>query len=679
MRQELGVVSGFTLFQITERNRMHSIVTTWTEKPVGTLAELHPEEIEWFRNRFIWPYQTGGFYTRIAYEKVYGLPKWRPFKSQGQWQKLYSELVDVLVEKHLDFDRFCRTPADRMKPPEYETAFWLGMMAGKYTYNDCIDIDSHEVIGWNSVPTRWHPIHLGDVLPGPISWRSVPVIRPSLRFFQIAKVVHDNFPNRIWTFSSANLGLAVWKTHHKKQLSDVLHRKCTTLFRKVGLPAKLEHYPRPPASPNSFGRCHRRPCGMDSGIITQNGVILDSLEQIRHFMAPPRTPSFKTIVRACFTQMRLMYESFLAGGESVEHTHLSREERQHLVADCLAVVREIKAWLRAGCPIDYELVAGGTNEQLDNEPSIPPVEEEPESAVINEHDGSYPDCFWKVDLKEVSRSGQWVQFVKFLVENGFPCDDCFLEVISTLAKWFLFVELHEQEPERVQQVLFQYVARKHNGKVTRWLEGKESEVFRHIGRIVSDVIKNESDEGGLVFADIRQKRESGRYAEQYNFELQITEGSSFPSVRIPSSHLIRGGISEDGSDKKEWQYVADNTPLPESLQHRLLTAFENSGRPLRRRDGEYPTLVAITRFFNYLVSGRKPGQRRASKKLLHEMGFPSKTREQQAIVKVLVPTFVVKGDYRSKTKSRLWILDKHVLEELSPEQITPEPTSTEGE
>ena len=74
------------------------------------------------------------------------------------------------------------------------------MMAGKYTYNDCIDIDSHELIGWNSVPTRWHPKHLGEVLPGPISWRAVPVIRPSLRFFQIAKVVHDNFPNRIWTF-----------------------------------------------------------------------------------------------------------------------------------------------------------------------------------------------------------------------------------------------------------------------------------------------------------------------------------------------------------------------------------------------------------------------------------------------------------------------------------------------
>ena len=82
---------------------MQSIVTTWTEKPVGTLAALHPDEIEWFKNRFVWPYQTGGFYTRIAYEKVHDFPKWRPYKTRGQWQKLYAELVDVLVEKASGF------------------------------------------------------------------------------------------------------------------------------------------------------------------------------------------------------------------------------------------------------------------------------------------------------------------------------------------------------------------------------------------------------------------------------------------------------------------------------------------------------------------------------------------------------------------------------------------------
>ena len=163
-------------------------------------------------------------------------------------------------------------------------------------------------------------------------------------------------------------------------------------------------------------------------------------------------------------------------------------------------------------------------------------------------------------------------------------------------------------------------------KVTRWLEGKKSEVFRHIGRIVSDVIKNESEEGSLVFADIRQKREGGRYAQQYNFESQTAEGSSLLSTRIPSSHLIRGGISEKDSKETKWVYVPDNTPLPKQLQQRILAAFNDAGRPLRRRNGRYPTLLAITRFFNYLISGRKPGQRRASKKLLHEMGFPRKTK-----------------------------------------------------
>ncbi|MCY2987024.1 MAG: hypothetical protein NTY19_04045 [Planctomycetota bacterium] len=129
-----------------------------------TLHELYPAEVEFFKQRFVWSSQTKGFYTRNRYEPAYDefgkrLPKWRPFKSKGRWQHLYPELVDSLVEKHLDFERFCRSSKirDRLEPRTEETAFWLGMMAGTKTYADCIDLDSHDVIGWNPVPTRWHP------------------------------------------------------------------------------------------------------------------------------------------------------------------------------------------------------------------------------------------------------------------------------------------------------------------------------------------------------------------------------------------------------------------------------------------------------------------------------------------------------------------------------------------
>lgn len=664
VREEfLRAVSKRPLVQSIERKNMPSIVTSWSEKPADRLVDSYPDEIDYFQRRFVWPYQNGGFYIRTAYERVLGLPKWRPFKVRGEWQRLHPALVNDLVEKHLDFDRFCRTWPKWLRARD-ETAFWFGMMAGKFTYNDCIDIDSHKIVGWNSAPTRWHPTAMGEILPGPISWRSVPVVMPSLRFFQIAKLVYDNFPNRIWAFSSANLGLAVWKTHATKQPTEVVHRRCTTLFKRVGLPAKMEHYPCPPKSRNTFGGCHRRPCGMDSGIITENGVVVDSIEQIRCFMRPPSTPSFETIVDACFQQLFQMYREFRRSGKSVCHGRLRKSERQEIVDECLGVVREIKTWCRAGCPIDHELIAGCEAKDVPDEVVEPIVAADPAvPAVVDVGEATYPDCFWNADLEQVNRSGQWIPFVKFLVENGFPCDDCFRHVISTLAKWFVFVELFGEDRSRIEHVLQQYIAKKHNGKVTRWLTGEKRDVLQQICRIVDDVIQSELDEGKRVFAEIRQRRESGQYAKAYFFEAHILEdhsSSSFDSL-LPS-HLLRGGLRDAEFTEGKWKYVPDNTPLPEQLQQDILNLFRKSGRPLRKRNGQYPTLNAITRFFNYLVSGRKSGHRRASQKLLHEMGFPGKTKERQAVISVLLKAKLLhSGDYRSRQRSRLWILDNRVL------------------
>mgnify|MGYP000645703491 CR=1 FL=1 len=530
-----------------------SIVTSWSEKPLTRLTDRHPEEIDYFKRRFVWPYQNGGFYVRTAYEQVFDWPKWRPFKTRGNWQQLFPALVNDLVEKHLDFDRFCRTPADWFKPNQEETAFWFGMMAGKFTFNDCIDIDSHTIVGWNPVPTRWHPISMGDICPSNISWRSVPVVMPSLRFFQLAKLVYDSFPNRIWAFSSANLGMAVWKVHESKQPSDVVHRRCTTLFKNVGLPAKLEHYPCPPKTSESYGKCQRRPCGMDSGIITTSGVVTDPIQQIRCFMRPKPTPTFEAIVHASFKQLFLMYSAFRRRGESVDHGRLLKSERQEMVSECLGVVREVKAWCRAGCPIDHEIVAAGEEPNFGDSINESFVPTEPDlSVVADQQDSTYPECFWNADLEQVNRSGQWIPFVKFLVENGLPCDDCFLEVISTLAKWFVFVELFEEDRSRIEHVLQQYIARKHNDKVTRWLTSQRRDVLQQIRRIVDDVCQSESDEGRRVFADIRQKRECDQYAKPYFFETQIIEGNSSSSfdLLLPS-HLLRGGVTDDESTETE--------------------------------------------------------------------------------------------------------------------------------
>lgn len=634
-----------------------SIVTPWVNKKPRKVSDLYPSEFNYFTSRFIWPCNWGGFYSQNTYQQIGTFPKWRPAKSKAdRWVHLYQNLANELAEKHLDYNRFCASNPKR-KMPEYETAFWLGLMAGKHAYNDCIDIDSHDEIGWYEVPTRWCPEATGHILPGEHSYRRVPVVRPSLRFFQIAKIVFDAFPGRIWAFSSANLGLAVWKTYPKRELTHVVHDRCKRRFSKVGLPASLEHYPSPPTTSGSFGRCHRRPCGMDSGVITNDGVVVDSISQIRHFMKPTVTPSFEVIVREYFGQLSIMYNRFMKGGISSSGDVISQSERKELIAGCFDVVKQVKAWMKRDCPIDHAVLQDSGPPKSPTELPTAELRNGGEAASVPTVQGDYPDCFWNVDLREVNRSGRWIQFVKFLCEHGFPCEDKFHEVISTLAKWLIFVEFHGQEVETIQRALFDYVAKRHNGKVTRWQSGKKLEIFRHISRIVSSVIETESEQGASVFDNIRMGRATGRYKQQYHFFSQdYSPPSSLSSNEEQQSYLIRGGI-RDESDKKEWSYIPDDSPLPDQLQCQILDTYKTAGRPLRKRDGRYSILDAITRFFNYLVSGRKSGQRRASKKLLQEMGFPSKTREQQAIINVLVEHgFVERGGYRSRQESRQWTL-----------------------
>src|SRR5579884_3016855 len=178
-----------------------NIVISGTEvqnNPVARLADLHPEEITFYKKRFVWASNRTGFYTRAGYDE-----QWKARKRYGvDWMPLYPKLVDDLVEKHLDFDRFCMTDAhdSPVRPGDGETAFWFGTMAGEYTYYDCFDIDSHDRVGWYGVPTRWHPDRGGTGgWAGPYNYRRLPVMRVRLSFFGKVKKLYDLFPGRVWT------------------------------------------------------------------------------------------------------------------------------------------------------------------------------------------------------------------------------------------------------------------------------------------------------------------------------------------------------------------------------------------------------------------------------------------------------------------------------------------------
>jgi hypothetical protein len=135
------------------------------------LSDAFPDEVDFFTRKFIWPSNRGGFYTRGGYFGTDKRRPWQPFKRfDGRWQHLYPKLVLDLAEKHLDFVRFCRT-ADRksqVRPRDEQTGFWLGTMAGPRTWADCLDVDSHDGIGWYGLPTRWH------ACARPRSWRRSP-------------------------------------------------------------------------------------------------------------------------------------------------------------------------------------------------------------------------------------------------------------------------------------------------------------------------------------------------------------------------------------------------------------------------------------------------------------------------------------------------------------------------
>jgi hypothetical protein len=646
-----------------------------------TLTELFPAEIAFFKQRFVWSSNKSGCYVRHRYEKLEQpcekpIPKWVPLKTRGEWQHLYPELVDSLVEKHLSFEKFYKLHSyrDRLSPNADETAFWFGTMAGEKTYNDCIDLDSHDQMGWNPLPTMWHSSRTGSV-NGPYSWRYVPVMRPTLRFFQMAKLIYDHFPNRIWAFSSANFGLAVWKVHARPELTHVVYRKVEASLRAAGL--NVEHYPTP--AKTGLGKCHRRPCGMDSAVITDNGLITESIQQVRLYMSPPPTPSFQTILEACFEGLRRSYDHFMSEGESISHIRMPKDEKKILVESCLEGIEVVRAWAKGGYQIDRELISeqGSVASTSDNSELYHIKVSSEELCDTNFSDSipvdDYPAFFWQVDLRAVAQSGQWVQFTKFLVETGIPVEDKLSEVVSALALWFGFVELFGQDRDRIKNVLRTFVLIRHNEKVSRLLAGQTEDVVSHVDRIVDHVLENETAEGKQVFAEIRQKRATSQYKKVYFSESQILRVrqdsiSQINETDIKSYLICRGLISDSKAEEapSEWNYEPDDTPLPEVIMNRIVVAFRESKRQLRKnKSGKHHTLDSITRLFNYLFCGRKCGTRRAGRDLLAKMGLPKKTSELSAVITILTENgLLYKGGYLSGTHSRQWMLDKSVVEAM---------------
>jgi hypothetical protein len=582
---------------------------------------------------------------------------WYPRKRQGlHLIPLYPALADDVAEAHLDFERFARSydPKSVIKPKPEQLAFWAGTWAGEYTYSTAIDIDAHDRVGEAWLPARYHPDKWPDeeTRPGysywvsPYSHRSVPLTWIGLDYFKTARLVYDHFPGRLWAFSSASLGLGIWEMFPKSRKPKEANQAVTDKLKEIGL--KLEVYPAPTQSQKSKGRQHRRPCGMDSGVITERGVVTNPIEQIRLFMDPV-TPSFRGIVNSVIDRSRYYHS----------HSHYP-----DLWADQEKEFHSVIEWLEAGCP-DCDSVLRTSSR------SMAVVTESPNDQLVAadtkhlaEDFMSAPECFRTCDLKEINARHLWVKFVMFLASNGFPCDDSVEPVISTLTKWLWFYELYHLEPddryERAVEVLSLFVEQKHNGYVTR-IENGDLDVFRQIERVVRSYTSNVNDAGREVFAQMRDKRDNGYYRNEYQI-VPLIDGSSSSIHTTLYRSILCDLLSDDEMDEKTgWVYIPDDTPIPYGLERRIISGLKDNGIAIRKNaNGDYPTLIAITRLINYLKEGGAAG-RRASQELLRQMGFKNRTREQ--IKSVLYKRSIVHdGGYRSKSASRKYTLDHSVLE-----------------
>ena len=583
----------------------------------------------------------------------FSIPRWRPLVTKHQApQKLYPDLVDSLAEKHLDFRNFCRSceVKDRLRPQDWETAFWVGSVAGLTTWTSTLDIDQHDRIGWYSGPTRWHR----DEGDSPHDTRYLPVPRPTLRFYAQAKLVFDAFPGRTWAFSSGSLGFAVWHVFAEPETTHVLDRKIRARLTAVGL-ADLEHYPIPKNPRSKMGKPHRRPCGMDSGIITPDGVLTDPMDQVRWMLSPKGTPDFAMIVHEHMLALRHSYQQFLVDGGSEDHRQLSLDQKKELVAECETVLDQVTNWMKSGCRITEEMLIRERREPLNGSELGTNIlnstvccvennrEEEEHNADPDKDD--VPACFRSADLADICEQGLWFQFVQFLVYEGFPTEDKVFEVVGTLARWFLFVEFFDRPDSETIAVLEAYVQNKHNNKISRLSEGKLHEVLEQIPRIV-DCIRKSTDVEVGTFEAIRRRRATNSYRHVWNFG---------PKILGAGNHESNLDLKVGKSDEK-WQYVPDDTALPELLVQKILQAFSVSGRQIRRgRDGTQPVLMAIIRLVNYLRAGG--GSRRCGILLLQKMGFPTRGRDRQQIIGLLVRAGIVnRGGYLSKSRSRLWTL-----------------------
>ena len=555
---------------------------------------------------------------RMAYDR--GFVQHNKFYKDGSG-KYAAYCHPALIARHLDPAQWHFLHPKQTAPEK----FWLAMWPAKKSSLTVLDFDNKQfILGW----TQPNKYAYGD--PGPNN-PLLPIIRIPLDRLLELRRLYDEFPNRRWCISSATLGLHAWENLSRPAAISDIHRAGRPHLKKIGL-GTLEIHPM-------VGRCLRRPFGEDYFTITDGDLLSNWTDQLV-FFEHPITPSFESIYR-------VLKEKMLGQWATYDHWNNPDPKRKKQVhrIDTNLLREELEAidkWAAKGFPASY------------NAPVSISMTLEGSSCPT----GRMTKSSCAVTLAQVCNA-EWVQSCESWAINGLPCEDSLFLVISQLARWLYFIELHHlpesQRLERIKTALVHYCLTKHNSRISRLNGGLEEEVIQHVHRAVDSGIAS-VDMGFKTHAAVmRQKRERGRY------------------TRVIYLERVLEGKDDSNSSSSCWVYMCptkkpDFTPLPNQIINQLLDACRATGRAprIKKTTGQYPIIEKCTAFINAIY--QSGGKARVSQETLRKYGFTANNQRELLKAIMVKAGIMTKGGYKSQTASRLYRLTKETIQQLDKQR-----------
>ena len=482
--------------------------------------------------------------------------------------------------------------------PVVERPYWLGLWPARKITDHCIDFDAKEYM-----LARYR--HRGLVEP---------VVCPDVGHFQKLKRIYDDSPNRVWCISSLTLGVHAWAKHDLWERRAV-HRRVKENLARIGLGA-VEVHPMQ-------GRCLRRPFGRDYSTLTPEGELTAWQDQVAYYEDDGRTAPFDLLVEAMIRRVERAVAAYYKADERLQDWRALAPVGSRLDA--------VRSWRDAGfreravvsfgdsTPSDPVGITGGCDT---TRPSASDFLGSPECGPADD-DGRIGDGSgtWATEIGTSSsrtgrfvpdlRCGEWPLWIEAMARDGLAADDTVGEVVFEMAKWLFWVELYglptEERKGRVRSLLERYVEARHNGHVTRILNGRTDLVLAQVKSAVDSAARIRRAESLELFAKLRQRRGRGAYHRLIMVEPILAGEDAAPSFSSsPSSTTLL--------------FSNKDVPLPAELEADLARIARDER--MRKRGGEYP-LVRFARRFLRILWDRQGSARLGTGALMQLSGVNS--------------------------------------------------------